>query len=89
MQVWSGDPSSCTHQAQQVVAFDNVALSDVNLAHVAGHGNESVAVIDKYRVAIEKQIAGECDGAGCRRHNGGACGGCNIQTAVRVAWLTV
>jgi len=89
MQVGARNPARGTHQAQDFAAFDLYALSDLDFAEMAIHRDQALAVIEKYRVAVEVKLAGDSDCAwsGCcdRRARAGG----NVQPAMWTSWLIV
>ena len=66
VQVRAGDATGHADLAKAVAGVDGLSGFNPDLAHVAVHGDQSLAVIEQYGVAVEKEITGIEYRAGCR-----------------------
>ena len=61
MQMRTGNASCCANRSDSLAALYPLAVVDRDLTQVAKHRDESLAVVEDYRVAIEEEITGRCD----------------------------
>ena len=89
VQVGSGHPAAAADRTDDLATRDRIAGGDVDSVHVAIHRYQSLTVVDEYRVAIKKEVAGFDDTAGRGGVYRGAGRGRDVDPAVRPARLFV
>lgn len=89
VQVRAGGAPCHPHRADDRAARYPLAGLDGDTAQVAIHGDESLAMVDEYGVAIEEIIAGGDHRSVRRRAHRRTAGGGDVQAAVRIARLAV
>lgn len=89
MQVGPAYSARHTDFAQLLALVDVLSFFNIDLVQVAIHGDQSIAVIDKYRVPREKIVPGTDDGAAGRGDDGRADWRGDIQTGMPANTLLV
>ena len=72
VQMRAGDTAGHADFTEDLATIECLPGCDINLAHMAVHGDQSLAVVKQYGIAIEKEVAGIEYGAGRRGMNRGA-----------------
>jgi hypothetical protein len=89
VQVRSGDPPGCAHQADRFPRRDFLAGFHIDAAQVTVHGDDALAVVEEHRVAVEEEVTDLEDAARRRRLNRRTRGGRNVHPTVWISGLAV
>ena len=89
VQMWTGNATGFSYCADYLADDNLLARFNINSGHVAIHGDQSLTMIDKNRIAIKKVIAGVADVPTGGGPDGGAFRRCQIKATVGFARLLV
>ena len=89
MQMGRGDPAGLADGADNLSDGDVLARLDRYLPQMAIHGEQTLAMVDKDCIAVKEIFPGHHDLTGPGRFDRRSFGRCDIETAVRVAWLFI
>ena len=80
VQVWARDPARRADGAEDVAGRNFLSLLNCGFAQVTIHCYESLSMVDDYRIAVKKVVAGSSDDPGPWRDNGRACVGGDVHS---------
>src|SRR5690606_24710554 len=89
VQVRAGGAAGGAHLAEHLAARQALADADIHLGQVAEHADQSLAVVDEHRAAVEEVVADQDHLAGGRRAHRCTGRSGEVQAGMRVALLAI